>query len=242
MEPPSKANAWANRELSDVQTVHSHGITKIDTASKDLLSDNDHPSISREREPTPKPKPFKQPTQAVETAASDTEGDSTDPPALLQSTKDPEVAGAYVASDADWLRSRTSRLLGLLDDDEVLMPRAPIVEPGNVAASYELQQPSLSGEVAEAATQAKLEPAREADQKTATPPADRGEADVGSGRLFVRNLAYTATEEELRNIFESCNFGPVEEVGQLFSYALIVGREYDESSDRDSLCLAYDVN
>lgn len=219
MEPPSKAKAWANRELSDAQTIHSHGITKLDTASKDVSSVEEHESISRKREPRPNPKPFQQPTQAVETAASDTEADSTDPPPLLQSTNDPQLAGAPVASDEDWLRSRTSRLLGLLDDDEKVMVRAPLVEDGNIAASFELQQASSSGEFANAATQAELEPS-ESDQKTATPTADRGEADVGSGRVFVRNLAYTAIEEDLRKFFESHDFGPIEEVGQLcFPYS-----------------------
>lgn len=221
MEPPSKVKVWANRELSDVPTVQSQGIAKLDTTPTDVLSDNEHASISQEGEPRPKLEPFKHPRQAVETVASDTDADSADPPALLQSTGDPKVAGAHVASDEDWLRSRTSRLLGLQDDDEALMPRAPFVEHGNVAASSEMQQPSPSGDVAEAATQAELEPVREADQKTVTPPADRGEADFGSGRLFVRNLAYTATEEDLRSTFETSDFGPVEEVGQHFSYDLL---------------------
>jgi len=242
MEPPSKAKAWANRELSNVPTGHSHDIAKVDTAPKDVLNNNEHASISQEREPRLKPEPFKQPTQAVETAAADTGADSADPPALLQSTNNPKVAGAHVASDEDWLRSRTSRLLGLLDDDEALMPRAPFVEHGSIAASSDMQQPSPSKDVAVAATQAELEPVREANQQTVTPPADRGEADVGSGRLFIRNLAYTATEEDLRNTFESSDFGPVEEVGRIFSYALIFAREYDEPSDRDSLCFAYDVD
>lgn len=221
MEPPSKAKAWANRELSGVPTGHSHGIAKLDTAPTDDLRDNEHPSISQEREPRPKPEPFKQPTQPVETVASQTEADSAGLPALLQSTHDPKVAGAHVASDEDWLRSRTSRLLGLQDEDEALVPRAPFVEPGNVAASFEMQQPSPSGDVAEAVTQAEIEPVRDADHKAVTPPADRGQADFGSGRLFVRNLAYTATEEDLRNTFESSDFGPVEEVGQHFSYNLL---------------------
>lgn len=242
MEPPSKVKAWANRELSDVQAIHPEGTTKPDTASKDVLSDNGLTSKSQEREPRPKPKLFNETTQTAKTVASNIEGGSNDPPSLPQSTDIPEVAGAPVASDEDWLRSRTSRLLGLLDDDESLMPRAPIVEHGTVAAESESNQPSPSGEIADVATQLELEPVQEADQKMNTLSADCGEADIGSGRLFVRNLAYATTEEDLRNIFESSDFGPVEEVGQLFSYDSIVAIEYDEPSDRDSLCLAYDVD
>jgi len=125
-------------------------------------------------------------------------------------------------SDMDWMRSRTSRLLGLVTDDvedsdqeqDVNQPRA--------------DSPELEKGGASTKTPAKDDATVEVDQNfepTDAPPAeDKGEvgADVATirktGRLFLRNLAYTITEDEIREYLSA--FPSLEEVSDLHTPAL----------------------
>jgi multiple RNA-binding domain-containing protein 1 len=106
-------------------------------------------------------------------------------------------------NDADWLRSKTSRLLGLLDEEE------------------EEETPSR-------ARPAKVDNSDDEDSRTRepvrahedTPPADEPEvtetpdANISlirtTGRLFLRNLPYTATESDFQPILS--RFGKIGEV------------------------------
>lgn len=97
--------------------------------------------------------------------------------------------------DMDWMRSRTSRLLGLVDDDE---------EHEKATGSRPLSEPASP-------ISAVAKPAQEP-----TPPPEEGtnidgdEEDTGppelkaireSSRLFLRNLPYSAQEEDLQALF-----------------------------------------
>lgn len=120
-------------------------------------------------------------------------------------------------TDDQWLRSRTNGLLDIVDPDEVNKS----VATGNTS----------SAECRVAATG--LEPVEEMEFKEGPGSADPNiNAIQGTGRLFVRNLPYSATEDDLRKFFEP--FGIIEEVRifQLGSKWL-----YDDYPDRDNLCL-----
>lgn len=111
------------------------------------------------------------------------------------------------ATDDDWLRSRTNRLLDLVDPDDPNIGSRPTAQiPPALDASPQI--PATTG------------PSDQAVQDTTVDhpegPAEPGDGDSAetliqkTARLFVRNLPYTATEDSLRARFEK--FGAIEEV------------------------------
>ncbi|KAH7180827.1 hypothetical protein DER46DRAFT_631548 [Fusarium sp. MPI-SDFR-AT-0072] len=115
-----------------------------------------------------------------------------------------------VAEDDDWLRSRTNRLLDLVDPDD--LERTPAQGPsttetdhaeGGEAMELTSVDPPATADVAMNGTTMEAsggEPAKD----------DSLEAIRRTSRLFVRNLPYSATQEDLRETFE--RFGTIEEV------------------------------
>lgn len=110
-------------------------------------------------------------------------------------------------SDADWLRSRTSRLLDLVDEDEA--PVRPMSIPSTQATTAAITMPSAAAkENDETVT---IEAETEADVEMETPTVNVDEEAIRlSRRLFLRNLSYSITEDELRAGF--AQFGDLEEV------------------------------
>jgi multiple RNA-binding domain-containing protein 1 len=114
-------------------------------------------------------------------------------------------------SDSDWARSRTSRLLGLLDDeeedaaarDEVISDGEPDLERGN-AQVHQSKEPESSIPA----------PPSDIQGEILEPENDTGIGAVRSNmRLFIRNLPYDIQEKDLETEFES--FGHLEEVCNL---------------------------
>lgn len=154
-------------------------------------------------------------------------GDNSEP---AEQPSAPQTQGEPV-SDADWLRSKTSRLLGLLDEEEQ--------EEFNAGADQK----------AEASKEAEAEPSPET-RSSEEMVVHETEIDVNinlirsSARLFVRNLPYEAKEAELESLFVP--FGKIEEVSPFFfvncPLAIIHGCSNDDLPDRDIRCKANDVN
>lgn len=137
------------------------------------------------------------PQAARETIAPDPAPDSA------EAVKEvPEIG----ATDDDWLRSRTNRLLDLVDPDD------PTFATRNTAVVDASQPPRIPTtgrprhEEAQHDTTVdnKDEPAEPEDGDTAETLIQK------TARVFVRNLPYTATEDNLRTRFQS--FGAIEEV------------------------------
>ncbi|KAL2262164.1 hypothetical protein VTK26DRAFT_2275 [Humicola hyalothermophila] len=108
------------------------------------------------------------------------------------------------ATDDDWLRSRTNRLLDLVDpDDPSFSARA--APPASVApaASEPQEQPHADG-----ATNAEVSGEPRPDRSESSE--DAIEQISKTSRLFLRNLSYTATEDDIREHFSK--FGELEEV------------------------------
>ncbi|KAI0106631.1 hypothetical protein F4814DRAFT_442005 [Daldinia grandis] len=121
-----------------------------------------------------------------------------------------EVASGVSATDDDWLRSRTNRLLDLADDEDIVPTTDPPEDLPSVLPPQE-QEPEV------------IDATLDEDQvmKDPNPQPDEGEPNTETKdnildtvrktkRLFVRNLPYSATEDELRSYFE--RFGDVQEV------------------------------
>ncbi|KAI5299623.1 Multiple RNA-binding domain-containing protein 1 [Ascosphaera atra] len=117
--------------------------------------------------------------------------------------------------DTEWLRSRTSRLLGLMDEEEEEEAAKPPGRIVTIDSDSEDEAPKGTNQ-----TKAQQPTPESGDEKTEdqAEESEKTEAEVDAnidmirktGRLFVRNLSYTITEEELQPIFSP--FGKVDEI------------------------------
>ncbi len=123
---------------------------------------------------------------------------------------DPARAGGQRrldAGDDEWLRMRTSRLLDLVD-------------PSELAESGPAQQAAAPDQETRAQTtkaddgENRRGETSEDQQSGAPPRQDSAESTLDqiqrTRRLFIRNLSYSASEDDLRQYFES--FGTLDEV------------------------------
>lgn len=127
-----------------------------------------------------------------------------------EDTEAAEEAGPV--SDADWLRSKTSRLLGLLDEDEQAdFERRKSEEPP--------ESPSRDDDASRTALVGNTETQGVTNDPEPAEPAPEHDQNLdlirASARLFVRNLAYDTEETDLEPLFAS--FGKIEEVSNPIS-------------------------
>lgn len=117
-----------------------------------------------------------------------------------EQVKGGDEAPATEATDDDWLRSRTNRLLDLVDPDDLPAQQAP--GPEERPPQQETENSS------EEVTHDEVEDATTGEEMTT------GDAAVDAisktSRLFVRNLPFSVTEEDIRDAFEE--FGSLQEV------------------------------
>ncbi|BFZ64076.1 Multiple RNA-binding domain-containing protein 1 [Saitoella coloradoensis] len=106
-------------------------------------------------------------------------------------------------SDMDWLRSRTNRLLDL-DEEDTSMP--PVRPPAATAVVREVASNPSGSETAPDVAEPQDE---EAEVHGAAAEEEILEQIQSTSRLFLRNLPFTATEDDLRALFGQ--FGEVEE-------------------------------
>jgi multiple RNA-binding domain-containing protein 1 len=133
------------------------------------------------------------------------------PVALEEPTIDPMAPNA---TDDDWLRSRTNRLLDLMRPEDIVAGRTAGSSSQNVEpvaeTSASVDQPVGSND----------KPAEETlEDQGEENPDPTIEAIKSNGRLFVRNLPYSASEDDLRRHFEP--FGPLEEV-RISPFSLVI--------------------
>lgn len=124
---------------------------------------------------------------------------------VVDSVRDDGKASATEATDDDWLRSRTSRLLDLVDPDELTAGAMPSPEDEPLARDTE-----ENGETAHSSDDVTYDVA---EGETRTPGVSQDEAADAiskTSRLFIRNLPYSATEDDVRDTFEK--FGALQEV------------------------------
>jgi multiple RNA-binding domain-containing protein 1 len=108
-------------------------------------------------------------------------------------------------TDADWLRSKTSRLLGLVDEEE---------EERHLPVSKPIDEDTGSETSEKFTTNATIEKTNPEDvehnEESETPVNADEEAIRKSCRLFLRNLPYTITEDDVNEHF--AGIGNLEEV------------------------------
>lgn len=213
MNPKSKKRSWENDETTQTgkgDAVNDDEHMAVDAAA---ASDEEYEDVPRKAKKA-KVEPSTTEPQAEETPAEVVTAPTENPD---QPNEEKDTAGAPM-TDADWARSRTSRLLGLLDDDEEeeesSRPKARAMSASSEEMDHDVPTKGAS-----------TRPTAEIPAPTSNPAADEPaapDADVeptgvrASMRLFVRNLPYGVQEDALRSEFVP--YGNVEEVR--FTYAL----------------------
>ncbi|KAL8839376.1 MAG: hypothetical protein Q9170_001770 [Blastenia crenularia] len=212
MQPVSQSRTWANEEPSEANSAQQNDVNDGNGIDKPISRGNDEidyqevpkkkkqaPKVSRETTPTPVEVP---PTLALHDLAGPTM-DTEKMPAMING----EIPSA---TDDDWLRSRTSRLLDLVDDDDSSKPQAEKNEMQKGRSLIVAEQRSRSGSV-DSGVQAG-DNVHLTEIQAAPTSASISDTIPASNRLFVRNLPYTATEHDIRQHFEHFGLKDPEEV------------------------------
>lgn len=121
-----------------------------------------------------------------------------------------ETTPGATATDDDWLRSRTNRLLDLVDDEDIVPTTVPLENQPSVPPVQEQEPEVVDATLDEDQVMKDPTPQPDEDEPDTETKIDTLDTVRKTKRLFVRNLPYSATEDELRSYFE--RFGDVEEV------------------------------
>lgn len=202
MQPPSKSKTWANDDF-----------VKINTRVERIASPSVQEAEARHNHVQLKPN-LTRVTKEVDllngfesTAISDSQV-SSDP--LLLATSQVTNEGTQPSTDEAWLRSRTSRLLGLEEAGDRPTLTTQAMSDGEGEADR-FNHPKKLGKRPSAGQDITTEGSAANGDTTPISSLDPSNNDNSSSeRLFVRNLSYTTTEEDLRSHFET--YGAITEV------------------------------
>ena len=117
------------------------------------------------------------------------------------------------ASDEEWRRSRTARTLDLVacgGGDEAALISTTSTSPAKTHLSVPSPEHAMVRRTPNASVQTDGRPPRRAQVENDLPTQEK--EDLHTRRLFVRNLPYSVTEDEIRRVFECRNHGMIEEV------------------------------
>ncbi|KAL8972942.1 MAG: hypothetical protein Q9197_002554 [Variospora fuerteventurae] len=215
MQPTSKSRTWANEDTRQVESRQGDAAGNYPTPSVSLSQEkekDDYQRVTRKKTNARRDVDHAPPIPINATIASAI-------PEIVQADLVTEImppalgAERVATTDDDWLRSRTSRLLGLVDDDDVGRHNddsdAREIQKGEASEILEEGSGPLSVEVGAQSKVDGVRPhgivAKPESNAVNNPTSD-------TNRLFVRNLPYTTTEDDLRHHFERLDYGRIEEV------------------------------
>jgi len=211
-QPPSKTNLWTNGDLQQGQTVTAADERVPEVAVPEEESDGEYQVISK------KPKVAETPARVLEDlapapqATPEPEASSSNVDANVEEAMDvdqdtPAEQGAV--SDADWLRSRTNRVLELVEDDQepLAIPSTPAVD-GPVPV-----QPAVSHPTPDSAPEKFKVEAHATEDQSVEVASSEEDRIRETGRLYLRNLHFEVAEDDLREQFSK--HGPLEEVSRI---------------------------
>lgn len=217
MQTSSKTRTWANDDGMVNPTEEPAPVVNQptqDTSTTEELPS--HTKKARVQEPIVVRTEEEQKPEVVDQSGEIESGDS---PMLDDQKEEGEVAPV---SDSDWLRSKTSRLLGLLDEDEQAEFNGPKVEEPAKPQSPINDEPESRNEaieniVPQTAANNDDEDDEEQEDVVHTTAEQNKNIDLirDSARLFVRNLAYDTKDADLEPLF--AEFGKLQEVSRIFS-------------------------
>ena len=214
MQPPSKSKTWANEDAIKDNVGGGSLLPTVVPSGEEGQSDDEYEPVPKKRKKTAKAKQ----AEAIP--------DSTKPPVVPeQESAKPHIATGdssvlpqqadTATSDADWLRSRTSRLLGLVDDeDSAVLAHAPNEGNWQKAVDSGVSMQKERSPTLDASVQTDEERPKEASAAMTVSALEAPGDSSATGRLFIRNLPYSIAEDELRAHFAP--YGEPEEVGLTF--------------------------
>jgi multiple RNA-binding domain-containing protein 1 len=194
--PHKKEKKHKRKSKSSHEAVEAEAETSPDTSTKTLKERKEEPKKKKSKD---KPK-----SKRTDKGGKSLDADKDSPEEL---DADPNQLNEP-KSDADWLRSKTRRLLGLVDDEDLSDTREPPTKSLSDMDSVEddSQVQSLRDHLIH------QEPEHEQNETDSGEESTDANVDSisASGRLFIRNLPYSATDADLQEIFSP--FGKLEEV------------------------------
>ncbi|KAA8894021.1 hypothetical protein FN846DRAFT_976300 [Sphaerosporella brunnea] len=195
MAPSEKSNTWSNADHTTLEPV-----------AEPEDEDDEYVDLPALKKPLQPPSIEIPPPSLIAEATMGLGGEQ----GVSTQTGNEQVAGPI--SDADWLRSKTSRLLDFTDDVTSRLADAlssATVAPHSVTSVPSAQPEDAVGENAVGENAVAHDSANPVEQ--AKGDLEQAiEAISNTGRLFVRNLPYSATEYDIRQTFAP--FGELEEV------------------------------
>lgn len=195
MQPPSKSKSWANDDSAKIKT-RAENTSSPSIQVAEARNDAEYSHVPVKPKITSVNQEADSPEDAKFAAIS---GAQFSPNTHLLATLQVAEEAAQPSTDEAWLRSRTSRLLGLEETEDP--PDQPVSDEVEEADRYtspkkQSQKPSAGQDITTEAT-------AENRDSTAISLVDPGNNDKSaSERLFIRNLSYETTEEDLRRHFE----------------------------------------
>ncbi|PQE03319.1 hypothetical protein CJF30_00005566 [Rutstroemia sp. NJR-2017a BBW] len=206
MQPASKSKIWDTGAMDNAIDEPPTKVQAIEAPAGE--SDDEYQSVPRKERK-------KNPAKAIESQLPPPSALEAPQTAIIANQQDLPAAAATVdneaATDDDWLRSHTSRLLDVMDPEDVISKPQQQSQVANAEKVTEVEP-----EVNTPAENMDIdEPEEEEDgvdlkQDNKAEDLDTTlEAIRSNGRLFVRNLPYSATEDDLRKHFEQ--YGSLEE-------------------------------
>lgn len=213
MQPPSKSKTWANDDF-----------VKINTQVERIRSPPLQVAEAKHNHVQPKPK-LTRVTKEVDllngfesTAISESQASSD---SLLLAISQVATEAPQPLTDDAWLRSRTSRLLGLEEAGDRPTLTSQAMSDGEEAPDT-CNLPKKLGQRPSAGQDITTEISAANGDPTPISLVDPSNNDNSSSeRLFVRNLSYKTTEEDLRSHFEI--YGAIIEVSfPLFAVVILL--------------------
>ncbi|KFZ14464.1 hypothetical protein V502_06062 [Pseudogymnoascus sp. VKM F-4520 (FW-2644)] len=207
MQPGLKSKAWTSKDGIEEPPTKMQAIELPEEESDEEYEMVPKKARNASREPSPI-KVAAPPAVAPVAEVVDATELADEIPAIGAAETQPSVG--LDATDDDWLRSRTSRLLDLVKPEDM------VVDEGVPTASKAVQSTETVEPSASTVDVAMEDVENITSDSIGAVTAVAGSTDAtmdairASGRLFVRNLPYTATEDELRVHFEK--YGALEEI------------------------------
>lgn len=202
-QPPSKTNIWTD---GDAQ-IAAGNATAVEEPIQDVVvpadeSDDEYQVIAKKPKILEAPQETSVQTEAASVAeAAVPAGAAPVEHVDAAMTDAPEpVTADQPTTDDDWLRSRTNRLLDLVEDDDV--PVAPASAPTKPRAEKR-DSPVLAEQQPDQQVMAAEVPAAD------SAPSEEDKVRE-TGRLYLRNLHFEVTEEDIRTQFSK--HGSLDEV------------------------------
>lgn len=248
MKPKSKKNAWEHADGAGVGAVTESKPAEQAVEVQEASSDDEYETVPmkvKRAKQEPSPKESRQDQQETAAPREDEPMGDTG----LESAQE-TVALQPAASDNDWMRSRTSRLLGLVDEEEENVTAAKPNRNDQDSDDEDVQK-HRSARQDPVPTAIPTPPADESPETELREPSDESsEAVRSSMRLFLRNLPYDVKREDIESEFGS--YGSIEEVSTAFLLYLIlilrdehlIGTAYAKANDSNqgeyfSRCISF---